>query len=172
MMKYVIYVMIWIYRVSFLQTFRVFHSTEGFIIDPLRWFKETKPEWDVEDTSWGLQNGVLYFRLGILIIRVGTLSTRSMSNEYYAFNPTTIWRVWNSIDRRPFPTCGIWWPFLEEIVGTSATTVVGSLMTQSDGDNQAAGKLRKPIDVRIVEIDVLRYKVWIWMNNLRAKMRI
>ena len=64
-------------------------------------------------------------------------------------------------------------PFLlEEIVGTSATTVVGSLMTQSDGDNQAAGKLRKPIDVRVVEIDVLRYEVWIWMNNLRAKMRI
>lgn len=92
--------------------------------------------------------------------------------EYYAFHPTTSWRVWNSIDRLPFPTAGIWWPFLEEIVGTSATTVVGSLMTQSDGDNQAAGKLRKPIDVRVVEIDVLRYKVWIWMNNLRAKMRI
>lgn len=87
MMKYVIYVMIWIYRVSFLQTFRVFHSTEGFIIDPLRWFKETKPEWDVEDTSWGLQNGVLYFRLGILIIRVGTLRTGSMSTMLFIQPP-------------------------------------------------------------------------------------
>lgn len=170
-MTYVIYViMIWIYRVSFLQTTVIFISRK--VSSKKNQMVQAKLEWYFQDTSWGLQNGVLYFRLGILIIRVGTLSTRSMSNEYHAFNPTTSWRVWNSIDRLPFPTCGIWWPFLEEIVGTSATTVVGSLMTQSDGDNQAAGKLRKPIDVRVVEIDVLRYKVWVWMNNLRAKMRI
>lgn len=126
---------------------------------------------------WGLQNGVLYFRFGILIIRVGINLVLDLW-VYYAFliqPQPPFWRVWNSIDTLPFSHgCGIWWPhFLEEIVGTSATTVVGSLMTQSDGDNQAAGKLRKPIDVRIVEIDVLRYEVlFFWMNNLRAKMRI
>ena len=169
-MNYVVYVMIWI--PGFLFCRLPCFSFSRKVSSKKTQMVQAKLEWDFQDTSWGLQNGVLYFRLGILIIRVGTLRTRSMSNEYYAFNPTTSWRVWNSIDRLPFPTCGIWWPFLEEIVGTSATTVVGSLMTQSDGDNQAAGKLRKPIDVRVVEIDVLRYKVWIWMNNLRAKMRI